>query len=243
MKIKTLFIIPISIMLFMSTSSCHNVKKTDSEIEREKWIAGFTDSIEYYQEHSRQLQNRLDILNTKIAGLLEDFDLVKSAKEIKGFYILKGWNKKIPFTSTSIYARISESEKFEMIATLAGNTFNKISVGGFESETVPHDQAFNYRHERFNTVYFTGGKADTIADYISSHHMDKLSLAFLEGSKIRQNFIIPNDEKDMIAQTWDLYEAKKEAVTLEKEIWISSHKINTFRRLMEEEHVRQNTKK
>ena len=241
MKLKSLILF-IAIFVVLA-SSCKRTNKTAAEIERENWIAGFTDSIDYYQEHSRQLQSQLDLLNTKIGGMLEDFELIKNPKEVSGYYLVKGWNKKLPFTSTSIYARISESEKFEVIATLAGSTFNKISVAGLDSETVPNDQAFNFRHERFNTVYFTGGKIDTIADYISTHHLDKIELVYLEGSKIKKNFIIPSDEKDMISQTWNLYAAKKEAVNIEKEIWISSHKINTFRRIMEEENNRTNTKK
>ncbi|MCH5236041.1 MAG: hypothetical protein J1E16_12175 [Muribaculaceae bacterium] len=242
MKFKSLPFI-FSLLLIMSSAACKKIKKTDAEIERENWIAGFTDSIDYYQEHSRQLQSQLDIVNTKIGGMLEDFELIKNPREVSGYYLLKGWSKKIPFTTTAIYARINESEKFEMIATLAGSTFNKISVGPFESETVPHDQAFNFRHERFNSVYFTGGKIDTIGEYIANHHEDKLILEYLESGKLKKKFDIPKDEKDMISQTWNLYSAKREALTLEKELWISSHKIDTFRRIMEEENNRLNSKK
>lgn len=242
MKFKTISLI-FSLSLILSSTACHKVKKTDAEIERENWIAGFTDSIDYYQEHSRQLQSQLDVLNTKIGGMLEDFELIKNPREVSGYYLVKGWNKKIPFTSTAIYARINENEKFEMIATLAGGTFNKISVGGLESETVPHDQAFNFRHERFNSVYFTGGKIDTIAEYIAHHNEDKINLEYIEGNKIKRKFDIPKDEKDMISQTWNLYSAKRAALTLEKEIWLSSHKIDTFRRIMEEENNRINSKK
>lgn len=236
---KILRYLPISFFfcLVIPVISCKKTTKSEAEIERENWISSFNDSVDYYQEHSRQLQSQLDIINTRIGGILENFELIKNPREVSGYYLVKGWSKKIPFTSTAIYARISENEKLELIATLAGGTFNKIEVGGNMSETVPHDQAFNFRHERFNTVYFTGGKADTIAEYISENHMDKLNLEFIEGNK-KKSFTIPSDEKDMISQTWDLYSAKRQALILEKELWISSHKINTFRRMMEEEKTR-----
>lgn len=241
MKLKTIYFF-LSFCIIFSCISCKKIKKTDAEIERENWISGFTDSIDYYQERSRQLQSRLDLVNTKIGGMLDNFELVKNPREVSGYYLVKGWQKKLPFTTTGIYARINENEKFEMIATLGGATFNQVSVGSFNSEIVPHDQAFNFRHERFNSVYFTGGKIDTIAEYISTYHQDKIKLEYLEQGKVKKNFEIPKDEKDMISQTWNLYSAKREALTLEKELWISSHKIDTFRRILEEENQRQNSK-
>lgn len=235
------FLFIISALVF----SCNKVKKTEAEIEREKWIAGFADSVTFYQDKSKEIESRLETLNADINGMLENFELIKNPREVSGYYLLKGWSKKIPFTSTAIYARINENEKLELIATLAGSTFNRLGVGigspEFYSETVPHDQAFNFRHERFNTVYFTGGKADTIAEYIADHHPDRITLQFFEGKK-KKDFIIPNDEKDMIFQTWDLYSTKVEALKLQKELWINSRKIETFRRIMDTEFQRQKEK-
>lgn len=216
--------------------SCSKIKKTDAEIEREQWIAGFTDSIAFYQERKTQVESELDVVNARIASLLNNFEMIKNPREVSGYYILKGWNKRLPFTSTGIYARINEYEKLELIATLGGSTFNRLGVGTgnsvYFSETVPHDQAFNYRHERFNTVYFSGGKADTIAEYISNHRSEKLKLDFLEGNK-KTSFSLPAEEKSMISQTWNLYSSQLEAKKLQKELWICSKKIDTFRRIME----------
>lgn len=216
-----------------SLCACGKVKKTEAEIERENWISGFSDSITYYQEKSKELESELNTINSQIAGQLNNFEMVKKPREVSGYYLLKGWEKKLPMTSTSIYARINENEKLELIATLAGSTFNQIRVGDYSSEVMKHDQAFNFRHDRFNTVYFTGGKADTIAEYIANHKNEKVTLEYLEG-KIKKNFVIPENEKDMISQTWTLFSSQIEARQLQKEFWISSRKIDTFRRIMDE---------
>lgn len=229
----------ISFLLIASVGliGCHRLKKTDAEVERENWIAGFSDSIEYYQQRSSQIDIKLKDVNTQISDLLSNFETVKNPREVTGYYLMKGWKSKIPFTTTGIYARINENEKLELIATLAGGTFNQIGVGQgdpeFVSEVTPHDQAFNYRHERFNTVYFSGGKADTIAQYISGHLDNKISLYFMEG-KTKKAFVLPENEKDMISWTWELYNSQMEARQLQRELWISSKKIETFRRIQEE---------
>lgn len=235
--LKTLIILSPFLFIF-TLLSCGKVKKTDAELERENWITGFSDSIEYYQDRAAKIEDLLHNINLEISGMLENFEVIKNPREVEGYYLLKGWKTKLPLTSTGIYARISEKEKLELIATLAGSTFNQIAVGKgdteFYSDVVPNDQAFNFRHERFNTVYFSSGKVDTIAEYISQHHNDKVNLQFLEG-KIKKNFVIPDNEKEMIRQTWVLFNSQKEARKLQKELWISSKKIETFRRIMDAE--------
>lgn len=223
-------------LLIISAVGCVKIKKTDAEYERDNWIAGFTDSIEYYQKRKSQIEIALQDINSQIVSQLNDFEMIKKPREVSGYYLLKGWSSKIPFSSTGIYARINENEKIELIATLAGSTFNQIEVGSgdsnFFSEVMRHDQAFNFRHERFNTVYFSGGKADTIAQFIAGHYNDKIDLKFLEG-KIRKNFQIPENEKNMIRKTWNLYNSQVEARKLQKELFISSKKIDTFHRLLD----------
>ncbi|MCH5228369.1 MAG: hypothetical protein J1F12_00035 [Muribaculaceae bacterium] len=233
---RGVFLLAIILMIF--AGSCKRLKKTDAEIEREHWISGFSDSVEYYQHRSREVETRLTEINGRLNQSLQDFEFIKNPREVSGYYLLKGWKSKIPFTTTAIYARVNENHNLELIATLAGATFNKIGVGNgaseFYSETVPHDQAFNFRHERFNTVYFEGGKADTIAEYISLNKAGKVTLEFLE-TKRKKLFMIPQDEKDMISQTWDLYSLQTAARDLQKELWINSRKIETFRRMMDTE--------
>ena len=217
-------------LLFLS--GCKKVKTPDAAIERENWIASFSDSVAYYKEKSAEVETRLSNLQSELANELENFDYIKKPREVSGYYLLKGWSDKLPFTSTALYARINENEKLELIATLAGNTFNRIQTGNFYSEIVPHDQAFNYRHERFNTVYFAGGKADTIAEYIAGRVTDKVNIQYIEGNK-KTNFLLPQNEKEMISRTWNLYATQMKVKRLQKELWLYSRKIDTFRRMMD----------
>ena len=232
---QPIFIFTVVISLF---AGCTKIKKPEAQIERENWIAGFKDSVEYYQKRYKEIESRLEHVNEEVKNSLNSFELINNPREVTGYYLLKGWSKKLPFTSTAIYARLSQEQKIELIATLAGGTFNRIGVGveniEIFSETVPHDQAFNYRHQSYNTVFFSGGKADTIAQYIARNKDKKITLEFLENS-IKKNFIIPEDEKKMIAETWNLYEEQMQSTSLQKELWICSRKIDTFRRFMEEQ--------
>lgn len=226
----------ISSMACFSLLSCSKVQKTEAEKEREEWIAGFTDSIDFYQKRMQDADMKLQDLNAKINSYLEKFEFVENPREVQGYYILKEWKSKIPFTTTSLYARINKNEKLELIATLAGATFNQIEVESgndyAKSEIVPHDQAFNYRHERFNTVYFSGGKADTVALFINRNRNNSITLDFLQGN-IKKQSPLDKNQKEMISMTWDLFEAQTQARELQKEYWISSKKIETFRRIME----------
>ena len=228
-----------SMIFLVSLTGCGKIKKTDAEFQREEWVAGMNDSIEYYKDRNEKITVTLDDLNRSIGQQLDNFEKIKNPREVEGYYLLKGWRSKIPMTSTGIYARINENEKIELIATLAGATFNQIEVESanadkYISEYVRHDQALNFRHERFNTVYFQGGKADTIAQNIAEGNSNKVILNFLENGNVKKTFVIPEEEKNMIRQTWDLYYTQKEAHKLQKELWLSSKKIDAFRRIIQE---------
>ena len=243
MKNRYLFNLGSIILITAILCGCVKIKKSDAEYEREEWIAGFADSIEYYKQRAGNIELRLNDLNSKISSQLDDFEKIRNPREVEGYYLLKSWKNKLPLTSTGLYARINENEKFEMLATLSGAGFNQIGIKDgneiLKSEVVPHDQAFNFRHERYTTVYFYGGKVDTIADYIANNSDKKIALEFLEG-KVKKNYIIPDNEKQMIAKTWQLYSSQKEAMSLQKELWICSKKIETFRRIMDENEIKDN---
>ena len=236
--IKKITVVGLGIIL---VAGCAKVKTPEAQLEREQWIAGFSDSVEYYKNRTEEIDSRLKELKTRIDKELENFEHINNPREVTGYYLLKGWNKKIPLTSTGIYARLNQNEQIELIATLSGSTFNRIGVGTgnseIYSETVPHDQALNYRHRLYNTVYFSGGKADTITEYIAKHHSDKITLEFLENST-KKKFIIPEDEKEMINVTWQLFDLQRQAHVLQKELWICSRKIDTFRRFQEQEEAK-----
>ena len=217
-------------------SACSGLKKPEALTEREKWIESFRDSIEIFQRESNDIQIRLSDCNAKMASELDKFEYVSDPRQVTGYYILKGWNSKIPFTNTAIYARVNDGEKLELIATLRGKTFNKISVSdgatSVQSELVPHDQALNYRHSNFNTVCFSGLAADSVAEYIASHHSSRLELNFIEGDK-KISFTLPTEQKEMLTETWKLFATQQEQKDLQKQLWILSRKIDTSRRMLE----------
>lgn len=216
--------------LTVASSSCTKVRMTEAEKEREAWVESFDDSIAFYKHKTAEIEVKLGEINADMASLLDDFEMVNNPKEVEGYYILKGWQSKLPLTSTGIIARINQGEKLELIATLAGATFNQIEIGNCRSEVVKHDQAFNYRHKTYNTVYFSGDKADSIAEYIAIHKNEALKLNFLEGG-VKKSFALTDADKNMISKTWNLYWGQKESHELQKEMWMCSKKIETFRRL------------
>lgn len=223
-------------MPLLGVIGCAQIKKPEAISERENWINSFHDSIEIYQKKISEVQSKLNECNNKIMGVLENFEYVSNPRQVEGYYILKGWNSKIPFTSTGIYARITKSENLELIATLSGSTFNKICItdgkSKVESQLVPHDQALNYRHGAYNTVCFSGNVTDSLIEYIAHHHTANIKLQFIDGNK-NVPFTIPSTEKQMIAETWNLFSIQKQQKSLQKELWITSRKIDTYRRMLE----------
>ncbi|MCH5224090.1 MAG: hypothetical protein J1E82_08605 [Muribaculaceae bacterium] len=234
MKIKTRHILPmIAIVAFMG---CNKVKTPEASIEREQWIGSFSDSIAKYQQRLAEINVGLNELNEQLGRELNNFSHVSNPREVTGYYILKGWEGKVPMTSTGIYARISEDEKLELIATLSGGTFNRITVSGSEgtisSQTVPHDQALNYRQSGYNTVCFIGNASDSVAQFIAQHKNERLTLNFLGGSQ-KKAFVIPENEKDMIARSCNLLNVQQEQKQLQKELWITSRRLDVFQQKLE----------
>ena len=226
----------LAVIIAFVGSACKQLKKPEALAEREQWIESFKDSIKLFKEEIEQIDKGLSECNLKIATQLDNFEHVSNPRQVTGYYILKGWNSKLPFTHTAIYARVNEDEKLELIATLAGSTFNSISVSdgteSLESEIVAHDQAFNYRHNGYNTVCFSGSKADSIAQFIAQHQEKNIKINFLEGKK-KGEFSLPADEKSMIAETWRLFESQHQQKELQKQLWIISRKIDASRRMLE----------
>lgn len=227
------------ILIFSITFfSCKKLKKPDALTERENWIASFSDSINFYKNEINNLEEKLSSDNNFIGGLLGNFEYISNPRQVTGYYILKGWNSRIPLKQTGIYARINDNENIELIATLSGGNFNQISVSNgseeVKSNIVPHDQALNYRQNNLNTVCFYGNAADSIAEFIALNITDKLTISFWDAGKKKQA-VIPDDEKNMIASTWELNSYKLETKELQKKLWIYSKKIDAYRRMMEKQ--------
>lgn len=225
------------LFFFLNILACNRIKTPEAVAQREEWIKSFHDSLDYYENQMKIIDSRLSDCNEKINSLISNFQYVKNPREVTGYHILKGWSSKIPFTSTSVYARISDDEKLELIATLSGATFNRIGISNglteISSQTVFHDQAMNFRHNGYNTVCFIGESADSIAQLISKNRDKNLTLSFYEGSSQKKNFTIPENEKQMISTTWDLIDIQNQQKELQKELWLTSQRINICRKMIE----------
>lgn len=235
MKNKHFYILSL-LFIFIFSIGCSRVKKPAAAEEREKWIESLNDSIADYKRLIDSTSNELNMIHSEIGELITEFEFVSNPKAVEGFYIYKGWKSKYPLSTTGMIARINESEGLELLATLKGGTFNRIEVSDpnetLTSETVEHDQALNYRTQSFNTVCYYGGKADSIAMMISDNMPDKITVEYL-GSGKKSSIVLPSDQKEMIAATWQLYSRQQESKKLERNMTVWSHRIEVCRHLIE----------
>lgn len=207
--------------------------KTDREKKMNTYMEALGDSITSNEARIDSCNSRITVLNGTINDMTAGFAVVNNSREVEGYYILDGWQKRYPLSSTGIIARISDNEQLEIIAALKSATFNTMTVrtpgGNIMSETVPHDQALNYRREGLNTVMFSGSRADSIAALIANNELNNISVDFLEGNAVKGSWQIPDDYKKMISATWRLYSARRELRTLERTTVMLREKINLLR--------------
>lgn len=224
----------LSLAVAMGGGCVKRVEKSDKALEHEKWIASLDDSVAALGREAELARTRLDESTVLTSQLLEKFEYVNNPREVEGYTILRGWRARYPLSSTGLVARIMENEGLELVAALSGGVFSRIrvSAGGesVESESVPYDQALNYRAQGLNTVAFTGGKADSVAAFVSEHLGEKIELAFLE-SGVSGRMILPEANCNMIAETWKLYSTRQEVGRLEKQLPLINARISALRRL------------
>lgn len=220
----------------LSLSACGGSKKTEAELQREAWLESLNDSIALYQKQMEQVTAELSEVQRKVGEMVGDFDYVNNPREVEGYYIYKGWKNRYPLSQTGLVARITEEERFELIATLTGSVFNEIAASSgpetASSGIVPHDQALNYRAGNLNKVCFSGEKADSVGALIAAHESEPVTLCYLEGALSKPSKL-PEDCRRMVAATWKLYSQQKKAHSLEKEMTRLSGKISACRRLLE----------
>lgn len=211
-------------------------KKPAAAEERERWLTSLNDSIAEYGRRLKAVNAELTDARAGVAELIGRFDYVNNPRQVEGYYILNGWKDRYPLHQTGLVARITEDERFDLIATLTGAVFNEVAVTAdgqtVQSAVVPHDQALNYRAGNLNTVCFSGEKADSIGAFIGSVGDVKATVHYLNGSRTG-SLVLPADEKDMIAATWQLYSRQKRLHSLEKEIPRLSGRIAACRRMLE----------
>lgn len=178
-------------------------------------------------------------LSDKVGSMLPEFRAVENTREVEGYTIFQGWEKRYPLTSTGLVARLSESRQLELVAVLKGGEFDRIRVSApsesAESDVVKYDQALNYRANGLNTVLFTGEKADLIAQLISDNELNPISVTFLNGGKNVGSWKMENGNVKMITMTYLLYSANKEQQLLHQQALHLGEKLKVVRRHLEME--------
>lgn len=173
-------------------------------------------------------------LSDQVNNLLRDFTAVNNSREVEGYTIFNGWEKRYPLKSTGLIARINGGEQLELVAALTGGVFDRISVTAdqetLSTAVVPNDQALNYRRDGLTTVMFTGEEADAVARLIADNELNPITVTFLNNGKKTGSWHIPGDYAKMIAMTSMLYSAHKEQNALERKSVLLSEKVKLLRR-------------
>ena len=233
MKIKKL--IAFAAISSILLPSCR-VKTPQAVEERENWLLSLNDSIAKYEKERGEVELRLQEAREKVGQMIGDFDYVKNPRQVEGYYIFNGWKDRYPMLKTALVARVTEDERFELIATLTGAHFNEIGVTSagetVSTNVVPHDQALNYRAGNLNTVCFADSATNSVGEFIATHSTGDITVAYLNGNRTG-SLSLPSDEKQMISRTWELYAAQRNLHSLEKELPRLSGKIAACRRMLE----------
>ena len=209
---KVCAILCIPVLLAVSTGCRRkNEAKERVQAEREKWEASLPDSLKAVERQTDSVKAELQALNNSFEAMVHTFDYVENPREVEGYYIAGGWKGNYPLKSTGLVARITKSEKLELIAALAGGAhFNRLRVqaGGQTAETsiVPHDQALNYRMTGLNTVCFSDSAATSCARLIAENNGSDVKIIYLEGDRQTGALSYPKQAQSLMMSTWNLYE-------------------------------------
>lgn len=227
---RKIFAITLAVFLLMSCAGREN--KSNKELKYDKWVESLDDSIKSEEDNIRLTEDSIRIYHEEIGKMLKLFSYVDNPRQVEGYTILSSWKNRYPLTSTGIVARITKSERFELIAVLRGGNFNQISVLSgdtvISSDVVPYDQALNYRTGGLNTVAFSGIKADSIGRFISTHENKTVTVRFLPSSSTLK---LSGEQLVMIAVTWRMYSTQKNVERMERSLPLMHKKIDAYRRI------------
>lgn len=210
--IKTFAILGIPVLLYASLGCQRkNAAKERIQAEREKWEASLPDSLKAVERQTDSIKSELEVLSHRFDTMVHSFDYVDNPREVEGYYIAGEWKANYPLKSTGLVARLTKSEKLELIAALSGGAhFDRLRVeaGGETAETsvVPHDQALNYRMERLNTVCFSDSAASSCAKLIAENNDSDVKIIYLEGDRQTGTLSYPKQAQSIMMSTWNLYE-------------------------------------
>lgn len=241
MKKKTAQLLLLT-LLAASAASCGQVRKSEAAKEHEAWEQSLNDSVAALRASVENDTRLIDSLHQEVGRLLPLFDRIDDPRQVEPFTIRKGWTARYPLTSTGLVARITENENIELVAALAGGTFDRLTVsaprlGEQSTDVVPHDQALNYRAAGLNTVAFSGLRADSVARLIALAPEGSVTVAY--GATSRR---LPAAEQQMIADTWRLADAHRQAQIKERQLLITDQKIKILQQRLEQTHTTDNNK-
>lgn len=188
-----------------------NEAKERVQAEREKWEASLPDSLKAVERQTDSIKAELQALSNSFDAMVHTFDYVENPREVEGYYIAGAWKAVYPLKRTGLVARITKSEKLELIAALSGGAhFDRLRVeaGGMtaETSTVPHDQALNYRMTGLNTVCFSDSAASSCARLIAENNGGDVKVIYLEGDRQTGKLDYPKESQSVMTSTWNLYE-------------------------------------
>ena len=203
----------VGLILATGTMGCRrkNEAKERVQAEREKWEASLPDSLKAVERQTDSIKAELQALNNSFDAMVHTFDYVENPREVEGYYIAGGWKGNYPLKSTGLVARITKSEKLELIAALAGGAhFDRLRVqaGGRTAETsiVTHDHALNYRMTGLNTVCLSDSAATSCARLIAENNGSDVKIIYLEGDRQTGALSYPGQAQSLMMSTWNLYE-------------------------------------
>lgn len=230
---KTLLYCAFAVTVCGCLYSCGGKDNTASKDAQEEYQKSLNDSIDIIKSEIDSCNEQISLLRDTVNVWLRDFRTVAKAREVAPYIIMADAAASYPLNSTGIIARINDSNQFELIAALSGNSFNQISlVAGDQSvvsDKVNKDQALNYEAANLTTVMFTGSAADSIGNFIADNQLNPISLTYLNSGKPIISMKLSEKEKKVISYTYLLYHTTNELHRLENRVPMLNEKINLIR--------------
>lgn len=226
--------------LLLSAGCRDKSRKEAIAAERENWENAIKDSLSVFEKRLEETEKALPVKREEVSRLLGEFTFIDNPREVEGFYIYTPLAKEYPLTGSGIAARLSKGEGAEVIAALSGANFEAIRLSAPDgesvaSESVPYDQALNYRAGGLNTVAFTGHQADSLLLFAADHSGEPLTLTYLNPAVVKSVKISPS-QQTALETTGRLVRERKAMLQMEGEIPMLSRKIQHIKgRISEEE--------
>lgn len=215
----------------LSLTSCGG-KKEDGAARREAYTNALDDSIAAVTAEIDSCTNGVKEMHDQAGKWLLDFTTVENPREVGSYIIYTPFRNRYPLTATGLVARVIDTGEFQLVAALSKGTFDRIEVScgdiTLSSETVPHDQALNYRTAGLNTVTFSGEKADSIGRFICDNELENIRVSYC-GNGVAGSWTMPEDYKKMVMATWMFYNSSRSAKHLEQREAKLHEKLNLLR--------------